>query len=71
MSQLKYAIPLVLVLARRTIMKIRGGPNEKLVEHFGGGFADIAFRSLGDRVEKWITSYEPWVSCVMNGYIPL
>jgi len=66
MSQLKYAIPSVLVLVRRTIMKI-GGPNEKLVEHFGG-FADIAFRSLGDRVEKWITSYEPWVSCAMNGY---
>jgi len=46
-------------------MKIGGWPNEELVQHFEA-YADLAFKTFGDRVKKWITFNEPWVVCILG-----
>jgi beta-glucosidase/6-phospho-beta-glucosidase/beta-galactosidase len=49
------------------LMKIGGWPNEQLVQHFVA-YADLAFKTFGDRVKTWITFNEPYVVCV-QGYL--
>ncbi|XP_059474929.1 lactase/phlorizin hydrolase-like [Neocloeon triangulifer] len=45
-----------------------GWLSEQIVDLFGD-YADLAFRSFGDRVKSWITLNEPWVqSCLGYGY---
>jgi len=46
-------------------MDMGGWPNETLVQHFED-FADLAFKTFGDRVTKWITFNEPWVVCILG-----
>lgn len=41
----------------QALMDIGGWPNEELIEHFTN-FADLAYRTYGDRVKKWITFNE-------------
>jgi beta-glucosidase len=48
-------------------MALGGWPNEALIEHFTN-FADLAYRTFGDRVKKWITFNEPWVVCILGYY---
>ena len=40
----------------------KGFLSENIVDDFTY-YADVAFRSFGDRVKKWATFNEPWVIC--------
>ncbi len=42
-----------------------GWPARKVVDAFAE-YADVVSRALGDRVEKWITLNEPWVSAFVG-----
>lgn len=42
-----------------------GWLNPTIVDDFES-YADLLYRTFGDRVKKWITINEPWVVCVMG-----
>ena len=46
----------------------RGGWANRDVAHWFADYACLLYRSLGDRVERWITLNEPWV-VMQGGYI--
>lgn len=44
---------------------MNGWQNATIVEAFEN-YADLLYRSFGDRVKRWITFNEPWVTCVLG-----
>ncbi|XP_077295381.1 myrosinase 1-like [Arctopsyche grandis] len=48
----------------QNLQDMGGWRNPLMVDYFAD-FAEVAFKTFGDRVKTWITFNEPWVVCVL------
>lgn len=49
----------------QALQDLNGWQNATIVDEFVN-YANLLFSSFGDRVTRWITFNEPWVTCVLG-----
>lgn len=47
------------------LQNVNGWQNETIVNEFEN-YANLLYSNFGDRVKRWITFNEPWVTCVLG-----